>query len=715
MAENIPLNNKTPNTPEGATFLSIPQALQLALRQQQAGQLAQAQSLLRKVLQTEPGNGDALHALGIIAHQSGNIEQAQKLLTQAMLQQSENAVLHANLGEILRQSGQLEQAIVHCQRALELNPRSAAAHSNLGIIYYDQTHYAQARQCQHAALELQPGMLQALNNLGSIERDQANNCEAIDYFQQVLALDPNHLESLNNLGAVLTESRQPEQGLEYLQRALKLQPDYAEALRNIGSCWLVLENYGNALRDFNHCLQLRPDFSEALQGLASVHQHRQNYALAEQYIEQALALSPDDPDIYSQRGQLFSDMGFADKSWADYQQALRRDPQHIAAHLGMSLWLTEQGQIEEAAQCLYQVLRIDNESLAARIALAHLIKANSEDDTFTALVAELNKPQLSPVSALSLHFALGKCYDDIRDYDRAFPHFLEGCRLKRKTVKYDKRDTAQKVLEIAAAFSPERIKQLQGSGDPSTLPIFVLGMPRSGTTLTEQIIASHSQCFGAGELPDLMMLADRPRADSVYNPSNQYPQLMGALSPELLSEMGSRYVNGLRKRQAGVQHITDKMPANFLALGLIHLMLPNAKIVHVKRNPVDTCLSGLSKLFRYGQHHSYDLAEQGYFYRHYATLMQHWRTVLPEGVFYEIHYEDLVTDTENQSRALIEYCGLPWDEKCLSFHNTSRTVRTASATQVRRPIYKTSVERWRRYDSFLSPLLDALGEFAPDT
>lgn len=244
----------------------------------------------------------------------------------------------------------------------------------------------------------------------------------------------------------------------------------------------------------------------------------------------------------------------------------------------------------------------------------------------------------------------------------------------------------------------------------SELPIFIVGMARSGTTLTEQIISSHPQVHGAGELPDLLNLARQPQGAS----KTLFPHSMQMLTKADLGLMGGRYVTGLRERHAKANRITDKMPANFLAVGLIHLIVPNARIIHVKRNPIDTCLSGYSRLYSRGQAHSYDLAEIGAYYRGYARLMDHWHAVLPAGAILDVVYEDLVADNEAQARRLIDYCGLPWDDVCLQFHKNERVIRTASVTQVRQPIYNTSVARWKRYETHLGPLVDALGDLVAE-
>jgi hypothetical protein len=289
------------------------------------------------------------------------------------------------------------------------------------------------------------------------------------------------------------------------------------------------------------------------------------------------------------------------------------------------------------------------------------------------------------------------------EYDKAFSYFAAGCRMKRETIEYDAANQDEICRNIRDFFSRETIDRLRGGGDPSDLPIFVLGMPRSGTTLTETIIASHPDVYGGGEMRNLLAIAHRLRKKGVTR--------------EDMTHMGRRYIAELRERLHKLsvmpKHVTDKMPANFLALGLIHLILPNAKIVHVRRNAADVCLSNFSKLFGVSQPHSYDLVEMGRYYVNYARLMEHWREVLPKDAFYELQYEELVTDKETQTRRLIEYCGLEWNDACLESHKTERGVKTASIIQVRQPVYTTSVERWRHYEKHLGLLFEVLGEYAP--
>ncbi|PIP43175.1 MAG: hypothetical protein COX17_08455 [Deltaproteobacteria bacterium CG23_combo_of_CG06-09_8_20_14_all_60_8] len=414
--------------------------------------------------------------------------------------------------------------------------------------------------------------------------------------------------------------------------------------------------------------------------------------------------------MHSLLGGIFAEAGYPDKAEQAFARALELDPDLLSAYLGHGHLLMEQGRLEEAEASFRHALGLDANNLGARLALTQVKKVEPGDENMAALVSEAGKlDTMLETKALPLHFALGKCYDDTKQYDLAFSHYLEGCRLKRKRIQYNPADNDKACENIRAFFSRETVDKLRGKACQSDLPIFILGMPRSGTTLTEQIIASHPLVYGGGELPDLLDLVNQPRAGQ----SAGYPRSLNGITREELKALGEKYVAGLRARNPEARRITDKMPANFNCVGLIHLMLPNAKIVHVMRNPVDTCLSGFSRLFNKSQHQSYDLAEIGRYCRNYALLMEHWRQVLPAGAFYEVQYEELVADHENQTRALLDYCGLEWDKACLESHKTERHIRTASVTQVRQPIYKTSVDRWRKYEKHLGPLLEALGDLVP--
>lgn len=691
--------------------IPIPLAISIAAQKIDAGELQPAETMVRQILEKQPENPFALHLLGLIAHKVGRGEMALELIGKAIERMPNQAQFHANRGEMCRQLKRLDEAIAHGEKAIRLDPNSATAHSNLGIAWYDRKEYEQAEACQKKALALNPQLLPALNNLGSIQRARKDRAAAIACYEKVLAIDPNYLESMNNLGALLIEDDRTDEAIKVLLSALKINPKYADAHNNLGNAFMVKELYDKAFAAYSNALQLKPHYPEALLGLARVQVEKEKLDEALLLVRRAMELDPDKAASYSLLGDIYLKQGAYEECGGAYRQALKIDSELLGAHLGLGQLLMEQGKLEDAQRSFEQASAIGPDEVAPHVFLAQARKIKPGDPTLARLEMEAAQlASLPETKAMSLHFALGKAYDDLKDYERAFPHFLEACRIKRGRIQYDPAVHDRTCLNIRKFFSRETIERLRG-GDPSDLPIFVLGMPRSGTTLVETILASHPEVFAAGELHDILRIANQPKPGV---PSEGFPISMQGLTRDDLSRMGERYVAGLRKHSVTARRITDKMPANFMALGLIHLMLPNAKVIHVKRNAADICLSGFTKNFaNNSQNHSYDLFEMGRFYVNYAKLMEHWRQVLPEGSFCEVQYEELVADPEVQSRRLVEFCGLVWNEACLTPHKTERTVKTASVTQVREPVYTSSVERWHHYEKFLQPLLKTLGEYAP--
>ncbi len=301
---------------------------------------------------------------------------------------------------------------------------------------------------------------------------------------------------------------------------------------------------------------------------------------------------------------------------------------------------------------------------------------------------------------MAMHFALGKAWMDVGDPAKAFAHLGQGNRMHREAISFDPEATNAWLKTVCGAYDRALYERLAGAGAPSEAPVFVLGMPRSGTSLVEQILASHPDVYGAGELSLLNRLVQP------YGGVAEAPRV---LTPDLAKALGEAYLAEIGRLSGCAARVVDKMPANFMMVGLIPLIMPNARIIHVRRDPIDTCLSCYSKYFAKEQQFSYDLAELGGFYRGYEDMMAYWRKLSPAPRLIEVQYEDVVDDLEGQARLMIDFLGLPWDEACLSFDKTKRPVRTASVNQVRQPIFKTSVGRWKSYAAQLKPLIDALG------
>lgn len=690
-------------------IISPADAINAALNLYNNGKLNEAENILTKLVNSQPKNATAIHLLGVVLFAKGNIEAAIKLIKQAIEISPKSDEFYSNIAEMLRKNKQIEEAIKYGEKAVELAPKSASALSNLGLAYYDNKEFDKAEELQKKAFKISNKSISALNNLGSIYRDKKEKDLAIEYYKRAVSIAPNHIEALNNLGVMLNELDKPNESINILIKVIKLAPRFAEAHSNIANAFLSLEQFDKALIGYKKALEIKSNYIEAMQGVAKCYKELQKYDLAEDAAKKALEIDPNKAELHSILGEIYSQNGYPKKSEKSYKEAIELKPDSATAYLGLGHLQMEIGKMKEAEKSFNKASLLEKDNIGSSLALVQVKKVKEEDEHFKKLIIESEKlDTMIDSKAVSLHFALGKCYDDTKNYDLAFKHYLEGANLKRKAINYSAENTNMVIENICKFFTRQKIYDLRGAGCDSSLPIFVLGMPRSGTTLTEQIIASHPLVHGAGELPDLMKIACEPFGVATEG----YPLSLYDITKADLKLMGEKYVKDLQARNPKAKFITDKMPANFNALGLIHLMLPNAKIIHVKRNAVDTCLSGFTKLFNKSQFHSYDLFEIGNYYRNYAILMDHWRKVLPENSFYEVQYEDLVSDNENQARKLIEFCGLEWNDACLESHKTERSIKTASVTQVRQPIYTSSVERWRKYEKHLQPLLDVLGELA---
>ena len=524
---------------------------------------------------------------------------------------------------------------------------------------------------------------------------------------------PNDAESHYNLGFSLQGRKQLDDAVASYRRALKIKPDLVDAHFNLGNCLKDLGQFDDAVASYRRALKIKPDYADVHCNLGNVLQDVGQFNLAIESYRRALAIKPNDAESHCNMGIALKELGQLDEAVSSYRRALETDSGYNnEALLGLGGIYMTNGDMDGAENIFRQVLANDADNIQARHSLALIRKVNAGDENLAALeAAELKSrqpgQQLPDKTAIKLHFALGKCYEDCKQYDKAFLRFLEGNRLKRATYDYDVNKIAREFDSIIRVFDQSMLERFRGGGHMSHVPIFVLAMPRSGTTLTEQIIASHPDVYGAGELRDLSSIAHRQVA------GKSFPQNMLAIDRTQLTAWGTDYISGLQKRAPVAQHITDKLPGNFVLIGLIHLMLPNARIIHVNRNPVDTCVSCFTQLFQTMNEYTYDLSELGYYYVHYARLMEHWRDVLPVGTFLDVQYEEVVVNPEAQARRILEYCGLEWNDACLDFHKNKRSIHTASVAQVRRPMYSSSVERWRHYENYLAPLLDALGNLAP--
>ncbi len=680
--------------------LTVDQAVRHAHALCNAGQRNDARRLCNLVLEAAPDQTETLHLLGLMAHADGNLDEAVGFLRRACATSRAPAAYHSNFAEMCRQKGLLAEGEQAARRAVALDPAMSGAWNNLGIVLQESGQLEESRQCLERVLALQPNDPQAHNNLGNTCKRLGLLDQAETHWSRAAALSPGYAEPLSNLAHLLRERGELDRAAELGQRAIALNPRLADAYVNLAGVEEARSRHAEALRWLDLLLSFAPLHAGGLaaRALALKNLHRYPEALAS--AERAVAVNPHSDDAHNTLGMAQQALGQFGLAQASFDRAVALPGLTTEkAMVNRALLFMETGRREEALAAFDRVLRGYPRSALALFNVADMATFKAGDPRLEQMEQLLGPSGLqSPADRLLLHFAVGKAYLDIGDSARAFAHLHEGNRSKRSLLSYDAAAATAWMAGIAAAFSPASLARFVGHGAASTLPVFVLGMPRSGTTLVEQILASHPAVAGAGELPHLPALADQAG----------YPAPAASMTPEAMRHLGETYLSLVAPLAEGKRHVVDKMPANFLYIGLIAAALPGARIVHCRRDPVDTCVSCYSKLFQSEQDFSYDLRELGLFHRDYRRLMEHWRTVVPPETISEVDYEAVVEDVEREARRTIAFLGLDWDPACLSFHRTERAIRTASVNQVRQPIYRGSVGRWRKHAEHLGPLLEAL-------
>lgn len=484
----------------------------------------------------------------------------------------------------------------------------------------------------------------------------------------------------------------------------------ADTLRSLGNeacAHHVAGRYVQAVACYNQMLSLKADVPEIYDNLGHALTTTGRPEAAILAFECAGALKPDNPATLCNWGLALADIGRFDEAEAKYRRAIEVNSGFSGAYNNLGLLMKAKGRLAEACTAIEQAIHLAPRNIAYYDNLAAIRPFVAGDHFLTTLeTLARDGTALSTVDQVHLNFALAKAYENIGQPESAFRHLQNGNALKRQQIDYDEAKILGQMDRLCELVGRDFIETRQGCGEPSSVPVFIVGMTRSGTTLIEQILASHPQVFGAGELPLFDQAGGSVRNALPGRPP--FPDMMQAMSAEDFHALGTSYLEKITRQAPQAFRVTDKMTLNFLFAGLIHLALPNATIIHAVREPADTCVSCFATHFTTGQAHTYDLGELGRYYRRYQALMQHWHAVLPPGRIFDVQYEELVADLEGVSRRLVAHCGLDWDARCLDFHRTDRVVRTASAAQVRKPLYKDSVGRWRKFEPFLAPLLAEL-------
>jgi tetratricopeptide (TPR) repeat protein len=598
------------------------------------------------------------------------LEQATEILKVVPDQPNALAIQGLALGRV----GRGEDAIVALKRAVKLLPALPDAWRALG------DHYT--------ALEMR-------------EAADGAYAESIRHSTR----DPR----LMGAALALVENRIPEAEAP-LREHLKRHPTDVAAIRMLAEVAARIGRYGDAETLLARCLELAPGFAAARHNYAMV-LHRQNKPeLALAQVETLLEADRRNPGYRNLKAAILGRIGEYTASIEQYREVLAEYPNQAKVWMSLGHSLKTAGQHAESIEAYAKSIE-----KAPHLGEAYWSLANLKTFRFSAAQTQAMRDQLagerlSPEDRFHFEFSLGKALEDAGEYAESFAHYLEGNRLRRTMIRYDADENHAHVERSKRFFTPEFFAERQGWGTPAPDPIFVIGLPRSGSTLIEQILASHSKVEGTMELPDVAMLARVVGTRTTRPGSAAYPRALEKFSAEEIRELGERYLTQTRiQRKTTAPYFIDKMPNNFAHTGFIHLMLPNAKIVDARRHPLGCCLSGFKQHFARGQNFSYDLTDIGRYYRDYVELMAHFDDVLP-GRVHRVLYENMVEDTEAEVRRLLEYCGLEFEPGVLKFHENQRAVRTASSEQVRRPINRDGMDQWRHFEAELGPLKTALGD-----
>jgi len=689
---------------ESPATQNLAETLLQAYRYWNAGHADQAEVLCQRVLAAWPGQPDALHLQGLMAHAYGNLNLALNYLRQACQSPRAPGMFFRNLTEMCRQRGLLTEGEQAGRQAVALDPKAADGWNNLGIVLQESGKIEESIACLRRALELCPNDPKTLNNLGNSCRLAGHTDEAERYYHRALDLDPESAQTYNNLAALSVAHGNFEAGIKYAQAALACEPQFADAYLNLAGIENARFNRHEALRWLDTLLRFAPNHLGALNARTRVLLQSGRSEEALETARQAAFLAPEDGNTQNRLGEVLQAINRPEDALDAYRSAADIPGRQVEdALINRAIVFMECGRNEEASLAFDQVQARFPNSARALMARADNKKYLADDPDIAALeTLAASSGRLDFAQQIGVRFALAKAYFDIGDSARAFAHLNVGNRLKRDIFRYDPEQNSAWFARIASIFS-KASPPLPDASD-SERPVFIVGMPRSGSTLVEQILASHPQIGAAGELPTLRLAVDQA--------GGAFPDTVADWPDEVWRKIGRDYLQTTAPFAVDKSRLIDKMPSNFIYAGLITRTLPGARIIHCRRNPVDTCLSCFSKNFVGEQPFCYDQRELGLFYRDYHRLMDHWRATLSADQMIEINYEDLVSDQEGQSRRLLAFLGLPWDNTCLDFHQTQRVVHTASTTQVRQPIYRNAVGRWHACAEYLGPLLEALGDLA---
>lgn len=643
--------------------------LKAAQQALQAGDVTGALTRAEALLNDEPGDADALYVAAVACRYAARHDEARAYLLRLHAASPEYGRAWQESGHLARADGDLEGALSAYARACQFNPMLEASWRAQAELHDAAGHRARAdaaRAQSERIAAMPPELLAAGNHL-----HEGRLLRAEEFCRHYLRENPNHVEGMRLLAEIGSRLGVLEDAEFLLDSALAFDP----------------EN-----------LQVRIDFIQVLR-------KRQKFERARDEARALLARDPENPVFQSHLAIESMQTGDYESAFALFDRVLGKVPGDPATLTSKGHALKTTGRQDEAITAYREAAATKPDHGDAWYALANLKTYQFSDAEIATMSREAGRADIAFMDRVYLSFALGKAHEDRGEYERSFQFYETGNALKRKQTRYDADQMSAELRAQMEWCTPELFARHAGMGYDAPDPIFILGLPRAGSTLLEQILASHSQVDGTLELPNILAFAHRLRGTRASQ--SLYPRILHDLTDEDLAAMGRQYIEETRIHRRGAPFFIDKMPNNFRHIGLIHLILPNARIIDARRAPLDCCFSCFKQLFAEGQEFTYGLEEIGRYYAGYVDLMLHWDEVLP-GKVLRVQHEDVLDDLEGQVRRMLDFIGLPFEQACLEFHRTERAVRTASSEQVRRPINRAGIGAWMPYDTWLGPLRDAL-------
>jgi tetratricopeptide (TPR) repeat protein len=599
------------------------------------------------------------------------LREARAAFEELLRRDPRDAEANYTLGAIAGQERRFDDALHHFRQTVQLQPDAVIAHCGLGAAYKAIGHFAEAERAFREAVRLQPRLADAMLELACVLLHQAKIAEAERCFREVLALKPTSAEAYHGLGEVHSARREVDEEIRCYRQALALNAGLPMTHQRLGIALLSMGMFEESLEEFAAALRLHP-------GLVEVHKYR---------------------------GIALTKLGMRVEARAAYQKALELNPDYLDALVCEADLLEQEGEVEEAYAKIAPLLERGEQHPGLGMVFANLCRRLGRcDEAIDYLERLISDGQLPVRSREYVHFSLGKVYDGLGKYDAAFANFRKANDLRPHRFNPE-RHTAT-FTALIETFDRAFLASASRAGVRSHTPVFIVGMPRSGTSLVEQILASHPEVFGAGELGDIGFFVTE-LAEGRYG-RRGYPDCFRDLSRDVLDRFARRYLDQLRRLAPDARRVTDKLPQNFQHLGLIALLFPEARVIHCVRESRDTCLSIYFQPLFENVTFASDLRHCGLYYRQYERLMAHWREVLDLPIL-DVRYEELIANQDAVSRQIVAFAGLEWDERCIRFYKTKRTVATCSYEQVQRPIYSSSIARWKHYERYLAPLLKGLG------